>query len=798
MELNFDLKTIEKEQQALWEQSKNKNPSLNTTKTKFLSVAMFPYPSGNLHMGHVRNYTITDAITRYRKMQGFDVLQPFGWDAFGLPAENAALKNHSSAAEWTYNNIQNMKIVLKRLGFDLDWSREVTTCDPEYYRFEQEFFLKMFDRGLAYKQKAFVNWDPVDQTVLANEQIIDGRGWRSGALVERREIEQWFLKITAYAEELLNDLDTLKEWPPQVVTMQRNWIGKSKGVEIQFGINHTNESLTVFTTKPETIFGVSYIALAPEHPFVQKLPKDEKLVNFLKRCKQGSTAEKDLVTVEKIGYDTGLKAINPVNHELVPIWIANFVLMTYGTGAVMAVPAHDERDFAFAKKYRLPIKAVISKSLPASNEPLLTPYTEKGFLFNSGIYNGLSSDDAFEKIVQDLTKQRLAQIKINYRLRDWGISRQRYWGTPIPIIYCPHCGLVKAEDLPVKLPHVTLEKIGSPLKELPTFYQVKCPQCHRPATRETDTFDTFLESSWYLIKYASPTLQKAEIDQWMPVDTYVGGIEHAVLHLLYSRFIFKVLRDLGYLSGQEPIKKLITQGMVLKDGAKMSKSKGNTVEPREIIEQYGADTVRLFMLFISPVEQSLEWSQAGVEGAHRFIKRLYHFILTKKPLLANYSFNKPSQADGNLLQIEQILAEINRDFALYHLNTVVSGAMKLFNFLSTTCPDHLLGYGVSILLRVLMPIIPHITEYLWRQLAWEINFSWPQATPIELPNQKKKLVIQINGKLRDVLEIDPHLTQSELENLVLNLPKINKYLAGKKLQKIIVTPKLINLVITSG
>ncbi len=799
MELNFDFKKIETEQQLIW----NKNLLVQDTdfvskgKPEFFCVAMFPYPSGNLHMGHVRNYTITDAIVRYRKMQGFNVVQPFGWDAFGLPAENAALKNHSSPADWTYNNIKNMKTMLNRLGFSIDWDREVTTCDPEYYRFEQEFFLKMFDKGLAYKRKAFVNWDPVDQTVLANEQVIDGKGWRSGALVERREIEQWFLKITDYAEELLNDLDTLKDWPPQVIAMQRNWIGKSKGVEIKFKVVNTDEVVTVFTTRPDTIFGVSYLALAPEHPLVKQLLKQAEsceLSAFIEQCKRGSVAEKDLATVEKLGYNTGLKAINPLNGEYIPIWIANFVLMSYGTGAIMSVPAHDERDFSFAKKYNLPVKVVISDRVDFLEENLQQAYVDKGFLFNSGVYNGLSSDVAFEKIARDLESKNLGKIKVNYRLRDWGVSRQRYWGTPIPIINCPKCGLVKANDLPVRLPHVHLKTVSSPLKDLPEFYQVNCPKCGSSAHREIDTFDTFLESSWYLVKYASPSLQKNEISKWLPVDVYVGGIEHAILHLLYSRFIFKVLRDLGYLEGNEPIKKLITQGMVLKDGFKMSKSKGNVVDPREIIDKYGADTVRLFMLFMSPVEQSLEWSHTGVEGAYRFIKRLYNFIFTKREFLENFEATDNIKTSNYFANIEKILADINRDMEVYHLNTVISGAMKLFNTLND-CDDEILGYGVGVLLRVLMPIIPHTTQYLWRFLGWKDNFSWPVVDQKVLDSQKKNLVIQINGKLRDVIQVDPDLTKEQIEELVFRQPKIIKFLDSRMPSRIIVTPKLVNIVV---
>jgi leucyl-tRNA synthetase len=628
MDEHYQPTQIEAEAQAYWEQHQSFCVTEDPAREKFYCLSMFPYPSGRLHMGHVRNYTIGDVITRYQRMRGKNVLQPMGWDAFGLPAENAAIQNRVPPDQWTYQNIDYMRRQLKRLGFAYDWSRELATCHPTYYHWEQWLFTKLFTKGLVYKKTASVNWDPVDQTVLANEQVVDGRGWRSGAIVERREIPQWFLKITAYAEELLTALDRLTGWPEQVRTMQRNWIGRSEGVEVQFQVDGSDEPLSVFTTRPDTLMGVTFISVATEHPLVREAVKTKpELAAFIEECQHTATSEAILETLEKKGIDTGFKAIHPLTGEAVPIWAANFVLMSYGTGAVMAVPAHDQRDYEFAKVYGLPIKQVIAPQHDQEARNLeQAAFGEKGVLINSGEFTGLDFDQAFEAITEYLQQAGKGRRMINYRLRDWGVSRQRYWGAPIPIIHCSRCGAIPVpeEDLPVVLPgEIQFDGVCSPLKQMPDFYQTTCPQCGDKAERETDTFDTFFESSWYYVRYCCPGNDTAMADErvhyWLPVDQYIGGIEHAVLHLLYARFFHKVLRDVGVVQGDEPFTNLLTQGMVLKDGAKMSKSKGTTVDPQALIDQYGADTARLFIMFAAPPEQSLEWSESGVEGAHRFL-----------------------------------------------------------------------------------------------------------------------------------------------------------------------------------
>jgi len=624
MQSNYPFKSIEEKVRSYWDKELTFSVSEDSKKPKYYCLSMFPYPSGKLHMGHVRNYTIGDVLSRFHRMLGFNVLQPMGWDAFGLPAENAALQNKSAPAAWTYSNIDYMKHQLKQLGLAIDWKREIATCRPEYYKWEQWLFTELFKKKLIYKKISTVNWDPVDQTVLANEQVIDGKGWRSGAVIEKKEIPQYFMKITEYADELLRDLDGLEGWPEQVKTMQRNWIGKSYGCEIEFSIKDHADHIKIYTTRPDTLLGVTYLAIAAEHPLASLIKKNNPTIEaFINECSRGGVAEADLATAEKIGIDSGLRAIHPITQKEVPIWIANYVLISYGSGAVMAVPAHDERDFHFAKKYNLNIEQVIEPIDTKTMNLEEAAYTDYGRLINSGEFNGLEFQEAFDAIVNKLTSLHKGKKTTQFRLRDWGISRQRYWGCPIPIIKCHSCGEVPVpeKDLPVVLPEsIVMHGVGSPIKQDESFYKTTCPSCGKPAERETDTMDTFVESSWYFARYPSYNNPNAMVDErsnyWMPVDQYIGGIEHAILHLLYARFFNKILRDLGLIKHSEPFKNLLTQGMVLKNGTKMSKSKGNTVDPQSLIDQFGADTARLFIMFAAPPEQSLEWSDSGVEGAY--------------------------------------------------------------------------------------------------------------------------------------------------------------------------------------
>jgi len=763
---------IETQAQAFWEKHKLFNVIEDNNKKKFYCLSMLPYPSGQLHMGHVRNYTLGDVISHYHRMLGENVLQPMGWDAFGLPAENAAIQHKVPPAKWTYKNIDYMRAQFQRLGFAYDWQREFMTCKPDYYRWEQWFFIQLYKKGLAYKKNSVVNWDPVDQTVLANEQVVDGRGWRSGALVERREIPQWFLKITAYAEELLSELDNLTGWPEQVRTMQRNWIGRSEGLIIPFTQVDAKQPIEIYTTRPDTLMGCTYVALAPEHPIaIEAAKKFPALQSFLTECRHVELAEAAVATNEKKGMDTGLKAIHPITGELLPIWVANFVLMDYGTGAIMSVPASDARDLEFAQKYHLPILE-------------------------------FTSDDT---IAETLVQQNNAQRKIQYRLRDWGVSRQRYWGTPIPMINCPHCGPVPVpeSDLPVLLPEtVEITGSGSPLKNMPEFYNTTCPECHKPATRETDTFDTFVESSWYYARYTCPDQKNKMLDDranyWLPVDQYIGGIEHAILHLLYARFFHKLLRDAGLVNSNEPFKRLLTQGMVLKDGSKMSKSKGNTVDPQALIDKYGADTVRFFIIFASPPEQSLEWSDAGVEGAHRFLKRLWTWAHDINPVGAQFIAPK----NGGILrrQFHEIVSQINYDYERLQFNTVISGCMKLLNILSEkSVTPEFAHEGASILLRLLAPIVPHITHHLWQMLGYEGNVlqaPWPQVDQSALKTDTIELVVQVNGKLRAQIQVPTDATSEQIEKIALENMSIQRTLDGNAPKKIIVVPKrLVNIVV---
>jgi len=817
MQEQYDPQAIEQQAQTYWEGKQTFRALEQPDKESFYCLSMFPYPSGRLHMGHVRNYTIGDVITRYQRMQGKNVLQPMGWDAFGLPAENAAIKNQVPPAKWTYENIDYMRGQLKRLGFGYDWNREIATCRPEYYRWEQWFFTKLFEKGLVYNKTAMVNWDPVDQTVLANEQVIDGRGWRSGALVERREIPQWFLKITDYAEELLTDLDKLDGWPEQVRTMQRNWIGRSEGVEMEFGIEGSNEQLTVYTTRPDTLMGVTYVGVAAEHPLAAQAAKDNPALQaFIDECRNTKVAEADMATMEKKGMATGVMAIHPVTGRQVPVWVANFVLMEYGSGAVMAVPAHDQRDWEFARSNGLPIEQVIQPaddSLEADLEQ--EAFTEKGLLINSGEFSGFSSIEAFDAIADWLEKTAKGRRQVNFRLRDWGVSRQRYWGCPIPIINCPDCGPVPVpeDQLPVVLPEeVDFDGVGSPIKKMPEFYETTCPKCGGKAEHETDTFDTFFESSWYFARFACRDNDQAmldeRVDHWLPVDQYIGGIEHAILHLLYARFFTKLMRDMGLVKVDEPISRLLTQGMVLKDGVKMSKSKGNTVDPQELILQYGADTVRLFTMFAAPPEQSLEWSDSGVEGAHRFLKRLWGMAYQHRaggdtvPELNPASMND-AQKDLRR-KLHQTLEKVSDDVGRRQtFNTAIAANMELLNDLgkfddSSDQGRALVQEALESIVLMLSPIVPHIAHSLWHVLGHSdavIDQAWPECDESALEQDSIELVIQVNGKLRGHIKVAADASRESIEELAIGNENVQRFVEDKTIRKIIVVPgKLINVV----
>ncbi|MCB5205971.1 leucine--tRNA ligase [Methylovorus mays] len=825
MQQQYPFREIEQQAQQYWETHQTFAASEQSDKPKYYCLSMFPYPSGRLHMGHVRNYTIGDVLSRFHRMKGFNVMQPMGWDAFGLPAENAAIKNNVAPAGWTYSNIEHMKTQLKSLGLGIDWQREIATCKPEYYRWEQWLFTELFKKGLIYKKTATVNWDPVDQTVLANEQVIDGRGWRSGAIVEKRDIPQYFMKITAYADELLADLDKLEGWPEQVKTMQRNWIGKSYGCEVEFPIldaagNATADTLKVYTTRPDTLMGATYVAVAAEHALAtQAAANNPALQAFIAECKMGSVAEADLATAEKKGMATGLFVAHPLTGEKLPVWIANYVLISYGEGAVMAVPAHDERDFEFAGKYELPVKAVIRPVDDELSLPLTAAYTEHGILFESGEFDGLDFDGASAAIAAALSAKNLGKRRTQYRLRDWGISRQRYWGCPIPIIHCESCGEVPvpAEQLPVVLPEdVVMDGVGSPIKKDPGFYETTCPTCGGKATRETDTLDTFFESSWYYARYASFDADKAMVDEranyWLPVDQYIGGIEHAILHLLYARFFNKLMRDVGLLKNDEPFNKLLTQGMVLKDGSKMSKSKGNTVDPQALIEQYGADTARLFMMFAAPPEQSLEWSDAGVEGAHRFLKRVWAAVAThvEQGVVSAYT---AAASTGELnaelktlrRQLHLTIEKISDDYGRRHaFNTAIAAVMELMNAyaklegqddVTRSVRQEVLEHAILLL----SPIVPHISQALWSELrpgSQIMDAAWPVADQAALVQDDITLVLQVNGKLRGNMTVPKTLDKASIEQLALQHESLQKHLAEGTVRKIIVVPnKLVNIVV---
>ena len=831
METHYHPQDVEKAAQKYWEEHKSFNAVEDPTREKYYCLSMFPYPSGKLHMGHVRNYTIGDVIARYQRMRGKNVLQPMGWDAFGLPAENAAIQNKIPPAAWTYQNMADMRRQLKSLGLAVDWRRELATCRPEYYRWEQWLFTKLFTQGLIYKKTAQVNWDPVDQTVLANEQVVDGRGWRSGAIVEKREIPQYFMKITEYAEELLQELDNLPGWPEQVKTMQRNWIGKSLGVEVHFPYADGREisgqrALKVFTTRPDTLLGVTYVAVAPEHPLVLAVNGiNPALEAFISECCVGGLSESDLASQVKKGVFTGNFVMHPLTGAAIPVWVANYVLMGYGEGAVMAVPAHDQRDFEFAQQYALPITPVIKPVAGALALPLTAAFTDAGVLFDSGVYSGLTSSAAFARIAADLEGKQLGATRTHFRLRDWGISRQRYWGCPIPIIHCVKCGEVPVpeKDLPVVLPEdVQFEGVGSPIKKSAAFYETTCPACAGPAQRETDTMDTFVESSWYFARYASYDNNSAMVDAranyWLPVDQYVGGIEHAILHLLYARFFNKLMRDAGLVKHDEPFRNLLTQGMVLKDGAKMSKSKGNTVDPQALIDQYGADTARLFMMFAAPPEQTLDWNDAAVAGANRFLKRLWELGnrpeffndgSARKVFLDKFDWQTLTPDQRALRgEVHMLLEQANKDFARFQFNTIVAMCMKMVNviypipLLGNTAGDRaILWETVDILMRLLAPIVPHITHAMWPKVRVGavpavIDAPWPQADPAALVRDQVEIVIQVNGKLRGKIHVSANAGQAEVQERALNDDSIKRHIDGKALKKVIIVPgKLVNIVV---
>ncbi len=817
MDQEYQPAKIEPAVQAKWQDSKAFKATEDQTKEKFYCLSMFPYPSGKLHMGHVRNYTIGDVISRYQRMQGKNVLQPMGWDAFGLPAESAAIKNNIPPAKWTYDNIDAMRTQLKRLGFAYDWDREITTCQADYYRWEQWFFTELYQKGLIYKKTATVNWDPVDQTVLANEQVIDGKGWRSGATVEQRDIPQWFLKITDYADELLDGLSKLSGWPEAVRTMQANWIGRSEGLEVDFKIDGTDETLTIYTTRPDTILGITYMAVAADHPLAKAIANnDVALQAFLQECKTNGTSDFAIETMEKKGMPLHINVRHPITDQAIPLWVANFVLMNYGTGAVMAVPAHDQRDFEFAQKYDLPIQQVIFPADDQTHDISKSAFTKKGLLNNAAPFDGLTSEQAQAAIIDWVEQHHCGKRKTNYRLRDWSISRQRYWGCPIPIINTPEgeALAVAADQLPVRLPEdIEFEGVHSPLKSMPEFINVTAPDGKGIATRETDTFDTFFESSWYFARYCCADNEESMLDEranyWLPVDQYVGGIEHAILHLLYARFFHKLMRDIGLLKSDEPFTNLLTQGMVLKDGIKMSKSKGNTVDPQPLIEQYGADTVRLFMMFAAPPEQTLEWSDTGVKGAYRFLQKLWkltnaHLAAGDAPQLNTKTLTESQRKLR--YKIHHTIDKVNDDIGRrYTFNTAIAAIMEMINTLVQhpvkEDNDHAIQReGIKTAILLLAPIVPHITDALWTRIGQHeplLSVAWPQSDVEAKTQSTVEMVVQINGKLRGKITVSKDADRETIEKIATAQENIKRNITDKAIQKIIIVPsRLVNIVVT--
>ncbi len=840
MESNYEPSGIEKLAQQYWDEQQTFKAVEDPQREKFYCLAMFPYPSGKLHMGHVRNYTIGDVIARHQRMLGKNVLQPMGWDAFGLPAENAAIKNDRPPAEWTYANIAEMRSQLQLLGFGYDWDRELATCDPDYYQWEQWFFTRLMAKGLAYKKRATVNWDPVDHTVLANEQVIDGKGWRSGAKVEKRNIEQWFIRITDYAQELHDSIDQLDGWPDAVRTMQRNWIGRSRGVEMEFGLEGCEETLTIYTTRPDTLMGVTYVAVAAEHPLaLQAAAGNPALTAFIEECKQGGVSEAEVETMEKKGMALGINALHPVTGEAIPLYTANFVLMSYGSGAVMAVPAHDQRDWEFATKYGIDIRQVVFPVDDSDNGVETCAYVEKGILRNSGVFNNLTSTEAFDAVAEWLQQHGKGGTKTNFRLRDWGVSRQRYWGCPIPVVNRENGDCVAAGEFPIKLPQdVHVDGTGSPLKKMPQFYDLG-----NGDRRETDTFDTFVESSWYFARYCSYDNNNAMLDEranyWLPVDQYVGGIEHAVLHLLYARFFNKLMRDEGLLQHDEPFTNLLTQGMVIaetyyrsnEDGSrvwfnpadvqsegdtfilksdgepvifggieKMSKSKNNGVDPQHLIDRYGADTVRLYTMFTAPPEQSLEWSDEGVEGSYRFLRRLWALAYRHAEIIRTTGAGETrSEASRDIRRdLHSVLKKALFDYERQQFNTVVSACMTLVNSLYKTEDAAVLREGIGMVLQLLAPIAPHMSHYLWRELDYGddiLTAGWPQVDEDALIQQQIEYVAQVNGKVRSKILVPADADQALIETLALQNENVKKFIGDAPIRKIIVVPgRLVNIV----
>ncbi|GAB6138359.1 leucine--tRNA ligase [Halanaerobaculum tunisiense] len=823
MKDRYNFKQIEPKWQTEWQEDNLYHTTVDEDKEKYYVLEMFPYPSGNLHMGHVRNYSIGDVFARFRRMQGYNVLHPMGWDSFGLPAENAAIKRDIHPADWTDDNIANMKEQFKMLGLSYDWDREVATCKPDYYKWTQWLFLELYKEGLAYQQEAQVNWCPSCQTVLANEQVIDGQCERCDSEVDDdKDLEQWFFKTTEYADQLLADHELLAGWPDRVKTMQQNWIGRSEGAEIEFGIKDSEHTLEVFTTRPDTIYGATYMVLAPEHPLVDELitgrDNEVEIRDFIADIKAQDEEERTGDEAEKLGIKTGIKAINPVTEEEIPVMIANYVLMDYGTGAIMAVPAHDERDFKFAKKYDLPIKVVIQpEEEDFTAEDLETAYTEAGVVVNSGMLNGLTVDQAFPKIVEYLEEEGIGSKEVNYRLRDWLISRQRYWGTPIPIIYCDQCGTVPVpeEDLPVELP-TDVEFTGegqSPLAKEDDFVATTCPECGQAAQREVDTMDTFVDSAWYYLRYTSPELDDVafasdKADYWMSVDQYIGGVEHAIMHLLYARFVMKFLHDQGLVADKEPFANLLTQGMVLLDGAKMSKSKGNVVDPLEILDEYGADVARLFILFAAPPERDLDWSNDGVEGAERFLNRVWRLVVQNLDQIQGTStdFTLASNWDEELhRQLHVAIKDVTSDIAERgQLNTAISSIMELVNaaykYLSEAekLNQELLTVVIENIILLLAPFAPHMTEELWSELGYEESIhqqEWPEYSEEATKKDEIEIVVQINGKVRDKVEVAADIGEEELKQVVKEQDNVQRHLEGQEIVKEIVVPqKLVNIV----
>lgn len=820
--MRYDFKTIEEKWQKKWEDSNAFKIDETTEKPKYYTLEMFPYPSGNLHMGHVRNYSIGDVLARYKKMQGYNVLHPMGWDSFGLPAENAAIKNGTPPADWTWSNIDNMRKQLKRLGFSYDWDREVATAKPDYYKFTQWMFLQLYNNGLAYKKKSYVNWCPSCQTVLANEQVVNGKCERCKSEVGKKDLEQWFFKITDYAQRLLDDIDMLDGWPDKVKSMQRNWIGRSEGAEVEFKIDGSNESLTVYTTRPDTIFGVSYMVIAPEHPMVEKLISGRKeetaCREFITKVQGMNEITRSATDTEKEGEFTGVYVINPLTDKKVPLYLANYVFLDYGTGIVMGVPAHDQRDFDFAKKYNLPIEVVVQPDGPEiDGKDLTEAFAAEGRMVNSGQFNGLDNREALEKIIDYIEEKGFGKRKVNFRLRDWLISRQRYWGAPIPIVYCEKCGTVPVpeKDLPVRLPdNVKFTGLGkSPLSDCEEFVNTTCPCCGGKARREIDTMDTFVCSSWYYLRYCDPKnsempFSKEKADYWMNVDQYIGGVEHAILHLLYSRFLTKVLHDLGYVDCVEPFENLLTQGMVLKDGSKMSKSVGNVVSPDEIIEKYGADTARLFILFAAPPERDLDWSDTAVEGAYRFINRVWRAVEDLKDSISydKIDRSKLNESEKKLsFAVNASIKKVTEDFERFSFNTAISSIMEMVNALyvyKENTKDYnksIVGEAVKNLIILLSPFIPHAASEMWEMIGETTPLTevkWPKYDKEALVVTEIEIAVQINGKIRGKLMISPDMTQSEMQQAALADDKIKELTAGKNIVKVIAVPKkLINIVV---